>query len=233
MISLRRSQDRGHANRGWLDSRFSFSFSDYYDPDHTGFSSLRVINEDRVSPGAGFPPHPHRDMEILTYVLRGTVEHRDSIGNRAVIRPGDVQRMSAGTGITHSEFNPSESEAEHYLQIWIQPDRRGIEPGYEQKHFDEEEKRGRLRLIAAPAGSDADALALHQDARVYASMLESGQRVTHESAPDRKIYVHVIYGQVEVNGTPLFGGDAAKIVDEQQVQLIAHARSELLLFDLA
>lgn len=233
MISLRRSQDRGHANRGWLDSRFGFSFSDYYDPEHTGFSSLRVINEDRVSPGAGFPPHPHRDMEILTYVLRGTVEHRDSIGNRAVIRPGDVQRMSAGTGITHSEFNPSESEAEHYLQIWIQPNRRGIEPGYEQKHFDEEEKRGRLRLIAAPIGSEPDALALHQDARVYASMLEDGQRVTHAPAAGRKIYVHVIYGQVEVNGTPLFGGDAAKIMDEQQVELIAHERSELLLFDLA
>lgn len=233
MISLRRSQDRGHANRGWLDSRFSFSFSDYYDPEHTGFSSLRVINEDRVSPGAGFPPHPHRDMEILTYVLRGTVEHRDSIGNRAVIRPGDVQRMSAGTGITHSEFNPSESEAEHYLQIWIQPDRRGIEPGYEQKHFNEDEKRGRLRLIAAPVGSEADALALHQDARVYASLLEEGQRVTHAPAAGRKVYVHVIYGHVEVNGTPLFAGDAAKIMDEQHVQLIAHERSELLLFDLA
>ena len=233
MINLRRSQDRGHANRGWLDSRFSFSFSDYYDPEHTGFSSLRVINEDRVSPGAGFPPHPHRDMEILTYVLRGTVEHRDSIGNRAVIRPGDVQRMSAGTGITHSEFNPSESEAEHYLQIWIQPDRRGIEPGYEQKHFDETEKRGRLRLIAAPVGSEADALALHQDAHVYASMLETGQSVTHEPAAGRKIYVHVIYGQVEVNGTPLFSGDAAKIMDETQVRLDAKERSELLLFDLA
>lgn len=233
MINLRRSQDRGHANRGWLDSRFSFSFSDYYDPEHTGFSSLRVINEDRVSPGAGFPPHPHRDMEILTYVLRGTVEHRDSIGNRAVIRPGDVQRMSAGTGITHSEFNPSESEAEHYLQIWIQPDRRGIEPGYEQKHFDETEKRGRLRLIAAPIGSEADALALHQDARVYASMLETGQSVTHAPAPGRKVYVHVIYGHVDVNGTPLFSGDAAKIVDETQVRLEAHERAELLLFDLA
>ena len=232
MISLRRSQDRGHSNRGWLDSRFSFSFADYYDPEHTGFASLRVINEDRVSPGAGFPPHPHRDMEILTYVLQGTVEHRDSIGNRAVIRPGDVQRMSAGSGITHSEFNPSASEPEHYLQIWIEPNQIGIDPGYEQKHFDAVDKRGRLRLIAAP-NADEGALVLHQDARVYASLLERDQAVAYDIAPRRRVYVHVIYGCVAVNGTTLSGGDAAKIEDESKLEVRAADTSELLLFDMA
>lgn len=232
MISLRRSQDRGHSNRGWLDSRFSFSFADYYDPEHTGFASLRVINEDRVSPGAGFPPHPHRDMEILTYVLQGTVEHRDSIGNRAVIRPGDVQRMSAGSGITHSEFNPSDSEPEHYLQIWIEPNQRGIEPGYEQKHFDIADKRGRLKLIAAPT-AEQGALVLHQDARVFASLLDSGQTVTHRVAAARKIYIHVIYGQLDVNGLILFGGDAVKITDESELSMRALAQTEFLLFDMA
>jgi quercetin 2,3-dioxygenase len=231
MITLRKSNDRGHANHGWLDSHHTFSFANYHDPAHMGFSDLRVINEDRVQPGQGFGTHGHRDMEIITYVLEGALEHKDSMGNGSVIRPGNVQRMSAGHGVRHSEFNASQTALVHFLQIWIEPNVTGIEPGYEEKHFSSDEKRGRLRLIAAPDGSDG-AVTLHQDARVYAAVLDGAAAVTHELQPGRPAYVHVARGAVSVNGQPLGAGDGARITDETRITFTAANDAEILLFDL-
>src|SRR5215213_8349140 len=202
MEQIRRSGERGHANHGWLDSYHSFSFADYHDPRHMGFGPLRVINEDRVQPGQGFGTHAHRDMEILSYVLDGALEHKDSMGNGSVLRYGDVQRMSAGSGVTHSEFNHSASEPVHFLQIWLMPERAGIEPGYEEKHFAPETKRGQLRLIAAPQGEDG-AVRIHQDARIYAAILDGAERVDYALANGRGAYVQVIRGSLTVNGQAL------------------------------
>jgi redox-sensitive bicupin YhaK (pirin superfamily) len=231
MIAVRKSGERGHFDYGWLDTRHTFSFDRYYDPAYMGFRSLRVINEDRVAAGRGFPMHPQRDMEILTYVVEGALEHRDSIGTGSVIRPGEVQRMSAGTGITHSEFNPSASEPVHLLQIWILPGQKGLTPEYEQKFFAPKEKRGRLRLVAAPDGADG-AITIHQDARVYAALLEPGDEVAHEIA-GRHAWVQVIRGAVEVNGSALGAGDGAAVSKEPRVSVRAAEPSELLVFDLA
>jgi len=232
MITIRRAQDRGHANHGWLDSFHTFSFADYYDPRFMGFRTLRVINEDRVEPGRGFGTHPHRDMEIISYVLEGALEHKDSMGNGSVIQPGDVQRMSAGTGVTHSEFNPSKSNRVHFLQIWIVPEKKGIAPGYEQKLFSAEEKRGTLRLIASQDGRDGS-VTIHQDASVYASILEQGEQVRHSMAPDRHGWVHVARGQVKLGGELLHAGDSAAISDESAVEIEGVAGGEVLLFDLS
>ncbi len=231
MLNVRRSQDRGHANHGWLDSYHSFSFADYHDPAHMGFSVLRVINEDRVQPGAGFPTHGHRDMEIISYVLEGALEHQDSLGNGSVIRPGEVQRMSAGTGVRHSEYNPSHDEPVHFLQIWILPRANGIAPGYEQKNFAPQELDGRLRLVAAPDGRDG-AVKLHQDAWLYAARLNGTGGVSHALAPGRRAYVQVTRGAVSVNGERLAAGDGARIENASAVQLAANGSAEVLLFDL-
>ena len=232
MITVRKAGDRGLTRIDWLKSRHTFSFGDYSDPTQQGFSDLRVINEDWVAPGTGFPTHSHRDMEIITYVIDGAVQHRDSMGNGSVIRPGDVQRMSAGTGVTHSEYNPSRAEELHLLQIWILPGRRGHQPGYEQKSVPEAEKRGRLRMIASPDGRDGT-VTIHQDARVYASVVEAGKPVTFESAPGRRGYVQVVKGAVDINGIALEAGDGARIVDERAIAIAARSESEVLLFDLA
>jgi len=231
MIIIRRNQDRGHANHGWLDSYHTFSFADYYDPEQMGISALRVINEDRVQPGAGFPTHGHRDMEIVSYVLEGGLEHKDSMGNGSVIRPGDVQRMSAGTGVRHSEFNASDAELVHFLQIWILPDRQGHAPGYEQKHFTPADLAGALRLIASPDGRNGS-IAIHQDARLYAAKLDGDQRASHTLAPGRLGYVHVARGTLHLNGTPLAAGDGARIENESQLRLEQGHGAEVLLFDL-
>jgi len=231
MITVRRARDRGHAKHGWLDSWHSFSFADYYDPAHMGFGPLRVINEDRVEAGMGFGKHGHRDMEILSYVLDGQLEHRDSMGTGAVIEPGDVQRMSAGRGVLHSEFNPSFTDPVHFLQIWIEPDATGLPPSYEQKHFPEHDKRGRLRLIASPDGAQGS-VAIHQDARVYATLVDGDERIEHRLAPGRRGYVHVARGAVEVNGVALAAGDAAALTDEPAVTLAHAAAAEVLVFDL-
>src|SRR3954463_2825413 len=199
MIEIRRGDDRGHAQHGWLDSFHSFSFADYYDPEHMGFSALRVINEDRVQAGQGFGTHGHRDMEIISYVLEGGLAHKDSMGNGSVIRPGDVQRMSAGTGVMHSEFNASDRDPVHFLQIWIEPNVRGVKPGYEEKRFEDASKRGQLRLIASPDGREGS-VTIHQDASLYAALVDGAEVVTHAPAPGRKTYVHVIRGEVTVNG---------------------------------
>ena len=230
-MRLRRAQDRGHADHGWLESRHSFSFADYYDPDHTHFGALRVINEDRVKPGMGFGTHSHRDMEIVSYVLEGRLEHKDSLGTGSVIVPGDVQRMSAGTGVRHSEYNPSREEVVHFLQIWIVPDTEGIEPGYEQKHIAAADKRGRLRLIASRDGRDGS-VQVHQEAEIYATLLEEAQSVTHVLKAGRRAYVHVARGVVHVNGERLLAGDAAMIEDEVKVVLDRAEDAEVLLFDL-
>jgi hypothetical protein len=232
MIELRKGRDRGHANHGWLDSHHSFSFADYYDPQHMGYSSLRVINEDRVAPGAGFPTHPHRDMEIVSYVLAGALEHRDSLGNGSVIRPGDVQRMSAGTGVTHSEFNASRTEPAHFLQIWILPANQGIAPGYEQKHFSVEDKRDRLRLIASPDGRDGS-VRLHQDARIYASVLLQGGSLRHGLPAGRRAWLQVVRGDLRLSQLILAAGDGARIQGEDTFDLMAVTDCEFLLFDLA
>jgi redox-sensitive bicupin YhaK (pirin superfamily) len=231
MITLRKANERGHANHGWLDSYFSFSFAEYHDPQHMGFSSLRVINEDVVQPGRGFGTHGHRDMEIITYILEGALEHKDSMGNGSVIRPGDVQRMSAGKGVQHSEFNPSQSELVHLLQIWIMPNVRGIEPEYEETHFDAASKRGRLRLIASSDGRDGS-VKIHQDAAVYAALLDGAERASHALAPGRKAYVHVARGKVTVNGQRLSAGDALKADGESMLVLERGDNAEILLFDL-
>lgn len=231
MLTLRKSGERGHAQHGWLDSYHSFSFADYYDPAHIHFSALRVINEDWIAPAAGFPMHGHRDMEIITYLLEGALQHRDSMGNGSVIRPGDVQRMSAGTGVTHSEFNPDANERAHLLQIWIQPDAQGIAPSYEQKSFSETDKRGRLRLIASPDGRDGS-VTIHQDAYLYAGLLRDGDEIVHRLASGRKAYVHIARGELSVNGELLRAGDAAKLSDEGVIRLRGDRAGEVLLFDL-
>ena len=231
MQEIRRSEDRGFADHGWLRSYHSFSFADYFDPAHVEFGPLRVINEDRVSPGAGFGTHGHRDMEIISYVLAGELAHRDSMGNGSTIRPGDVQRMSAGTGVRHSEFNPSSSEPAHFLQIWIQPSSKGIEPSYEQKHFGAADKRGRLRLIASADGASGSVL-IHQDARVYASILDTRDEAALDVDPGRRVYVHVARGGLTVHGTKLAAGDALMLTDTRRLDLGAAEDAEVLLFDL-
>jgi len=232
MITIRKSDDRGHFNFGWLDTYHTFSFDQYFDPAHMHFRSLRVINEDRVQPGHGFPTHSHRDMEIITYILSGALEHRDSMGNGSVIRPGDVQRMSAGTGVSHSEFNPSDTETVHLLQIWILPARRDLSPSYEEKAFRDEELRGRLRVIAANDGREG-AVTIHQDAQVHATVLEAGKTVVHSLAEDRYAWLQVARGRVSLNEVELKQGDGAALSNESELTIAAHDQSEVLLFDLA
>ena len=231
MLTLRRAAERGYADHGWLKSYHSFSFADYYDPQQMGFGPLRVINEDRVAPGMGFGAHSHRDMEIISYVLEGELAHRDSIGNGSVIRPGDVQRMSAGTGVTHSEFNHSKSQTTHFLQIWIEPGVRGIPPGYEEKRFSAEDKRGRLRLIASPDGADGS-VTIHQNARVYAGLFDNGEAATLKIADGRRAYVHIARGSLRVDGERLATGDAAKITGSSEIKLGEGDDAEVLAFDL-
>jgi len=231
MITLRHAGERGHADHGWLDSHHSFSFADYQDPAHMGFGPLRVINEDRVAPGKGFGTHGHRDMEILSYVLEGQLSHKDNMGNGSVIVPGDVQRMSAGRGVLHSEFNPSPDKGVHFLQIWIEPSQRGIPASYEQARIDDARKRGRLALMAAPKG-EGGAVVLHQDARVYAGLFHAGESATLPIAQPRRAYVHVARGAIEVNGTPLKAGDAAKLEGESEVRLGNGHDAEVIVFDL-
>ena len=232
MIQVRKSNDRGHADHGWLDSHHTFSFADYYDPAAMGFRALRVINEDRVAPAQGFGTHGHRDMEILSYVLDGGLAHKDSSGGGGVIRPGDVQRMSAGTGVMHSEFNASRTDPVHFLQIWLVPDRRGIAPGYEQKTFPPEQRQGQLRLIASPDAADGS-LKIHQDARVYTTLLGKGDSVTHALAPGRHAWVQVARGKIRLGDVTLSAGDGAAISEESSLRLTADEPSEVLLFDLA
>nr|WP_275976803.1 pirin family protein [Polyangium aurulentum] len=232
MITLRRSEERGHANHGWLNSYHTFSFANYYDPRHMGFGPLRVINEDRVQPGQGFGTHPHRDMEIISYVLEGALEHKDSMGTGSVIRPGDVQRMTAGTGVTHSEFNGSRSELVHFLQIWIMPEERNLRPSYEQKRFSDEDKRGKLRLIASRDGREGS-VTVHQDASIYATILGTGEEVRHALSPGRSAWVHVARGEIEIDGKVLRAGDAASVTGEGEVVLKGHGDGEALLFDLS
>lgn len=228
---VRRSNERGYADHGWLQSRHSFSFAEYFDPEHVQFGALRVINEDRVAPGMGFGTHGHRDMEIVSYVLEGALQHRDSMGNGSVMRAGDVQRMSAGTGVMHSEFNASRTEPVHFLQIWIRPARRGTPPGYEQKHFAAEDKRGRLRLIASPDGADGS-LAIQQDARLHAGLFGGAEQAHHPLAPGRMAYVHLVSGKLSVNGIALSGGDALLLRDAAAVHLSHGSDAEVLVFDL-
>jgi quercetin 2,3-dioxygenase len=232
MISLRKSSARGHADHGWLDTHFTFSFADYYDPEHVHFRTLRVINDDRIAGGGGFPKHPHRDMEIVTYVLEGALEHRDSMGNGSVIKPGDVQYMSAGTGVAHSEFNASKTEPVHLYQIWMFPEKQGLKPAYGQKNFSESEKRGKLRLVVSPDGRDGS-VKIRQRNELYATVLAGGETVKHELKPDRHAYVQVARGSVKLNGTQLDTGDGAAISDEKAVELIGVDDAEVLLFDLA
>jgi redox-sensitive bicupin YhaK (pirin superfamily) len=232
LITLRKAGERFHTRIDWLDSWHTFSFADHYDPEHMGFRSLRVINDDTVQPGQGFGEHPHRDMEILSYVLEGALAHRDSSGGGGVIRPGDVQRMSAGRGVVHSEYNASRSEPVHFLQIWLVPEKRGIAPGYEQKSFPAAERTGRLRLLASSDGRDGS-VTIHQDAAVYGALLGKGDRVTWEPRPGRHVWVHVARGAVELNGTALAAGDGAAISDERAIALLGVDAAEILLFDLA
>jgi redox-sensitive bicupin YhaK (pirin superfamily) len=231
MIEIRKSQDRGHADHGWLKSQHSFSFAGYFDPQHVEFGVLRVINEDRVAPGGGFGTHPHKDMEIISYVLSGELGHRDSMGNGSVIRPGDVQRMSAGTGVFHSEMNPSGTTPVHFLQIWIRPNQTGIAPGYEQKRFEEADKRGRLRLIASGDGAEGSVL-IHQDARLYAGRFDGNEQATLGIEAGRRVYVHLVSGELAVNGTALSGGDALKLRAVDSLSLSQGRDAEVLVFDL-
>jgi redox-sensitive bicupin YhaK (pirin superfamily) len=232
MIVRRPSDQRGLADHGWLQSRHSFSFADYFDPTHMGFRNLRVINEDRVAPGQGFGTHSHRDMEIISYVLDGELGHKDSMGTGSVIRPGDVQRMSAGTGVRHSEMNPSPTRPVHFFQIWLLPERPGIEPGYEQKRFDESEKQGRLRLVAARDGRDG-AITVHADADLYAGLLAPGDQVRLDLQPGRHAWIQVARGTISVNGHRLDAGDGAAVSDETALELTASSDAEVLVFDLA
>jgi redox-sensitive bicupin YhaK (pirin superfamily) len=231
MQAIRRSNERGYADHGWLKSFHTFSFADYFDPEHVEFGPLRVINEDRVQPGMGFGTHGHRDMEIISYVLAGELAHKDSMGNGSTIRPGDVQRMSAGTGVRHSEFNPSAAEPVHFLQIWIQPNETGIEPSYEEKRFSAAEKRGRLRLIASPDRTEGSVL-IHQDARVYAGLFNGAEAATLDVAPGRRLYVHVARGDVTVNGVALSAGDAIRLTDATSLSITNGREGELIVFDL-
>lgn len=232
MIQIRKSDERGHANHGWLDTRFTFSFADYDDPRHVHFRTLRVMNDDRVAGGGGFPMHPHRDMEIVTYVLEGALEHRDSMGNGSVIKPGDIQYMSAGTGVTHSEFNASETDAVHLYQIWMFPEKQGLKPTYGQKNFSEAEKRGKLRLLVSPDGRDGS-VKIRQNNDLFATVLGKGETVKHDLKPDRHAYVQVARGSVTLNGKKLDEGDGAAISDEKTVELTGAEDAEVLLFDLA
>ncbi len=232
MLTVRKSQDRGHADHGWLNSFHSFSFAGYYDPRHMGFGNLRVINEDRIAPGTGFGTHSHRDMEIISYVLSGELAHKDSMGNVKGIPPGDVQRMSAGTGVTHSEFNHAAGQTTHFLQIWILPDQQGIVPSYEQKTFTVAEKRGALRLVASPDGAQGS-VTVHADAALYAGLLDGAEAVTQPLNPARKTYVHLVRGALRVNGQPLAAGDAALLENESSLALADGQDAEVLVFDLA
>ena len=232
MLKIRRSDERGRADFGWLDSRHTFSFGQYHDPRHMGFGALRVINEDRVAPGGGFDPHAHRDMEILSYVLEGALEHRDSMGNVAVIRPGELQRMSAGTGVRHSEYNASKDEPVHFLQIWVIPERQGLEPGYEQRAFSASDTRGAFKLIGSRDGREGS-VTIHQDVDLLLATLGAGEEVSYATRPGRKLWVQATRGAVAVNGEALAQGDAAAVVEESGVTVSADADAEVLLFDLA
>jgi redox-sensitive bicupin YhaK (pirin superfamily) len=232
MIKVRKAAERGHANHGWLDSHHTFSFANYHDPEHMGFRSLRVINEDRVAPGQGFGTHPHRDMEIISYVLEGGLQHKDSMGTGSVIHPGDVQRMSAGSGVTHSEFNASKSDPVRFLQIWLEPNQRGIKPSYEQKHFSAVDKRGQLRVVASPDGRDGS-VTIHSDAVLRAGLFETGESATLPLDEGRHAWVQVLTGSVRVNGRELSAGDGAAISDETQSAIEGVTGSEVLVFDLA
>ena len=231
MLQVRKSEERGHANHGWLDSYHSFSFAGYYDPQHMGFGPLRVINDDRIEGGAGFGTHGHQDMEIITVVLDGELAHKDSMGNGSVIRPGDVQRMSAGRGVKHSEFNHSQDRTTHLLQIWIEPNVKGIDPGYEEKNFPESERRGRLRLIASPDGSDGSVL-MHQNAKLYAGLFDGDEQAVVSVGADRLVYLHVATGALSVNGIQLKAGDAVKVSDETTLTLADADKAQVLVFDL-
>jgi quercetin 2,3-dioxygenase len=232
MIRILKNNQRGHANHSWLDSRFTFSFADYFDPEHVQFRTLRVMNDDRIAGGGGFPTHPHRDMEIVTYVLDGALAHKDSMGNGSVIRPGDVQYMSAGTGVAHSEFNASDKQPVHMYQIWMFPDKKNYTPRYDQKHFADAEKRGKLRLVASPDGREGS-VQIRQDNDLYATVLGEGQSVQHQIKPDRHAYVQVARGSITLNGKPLETGDGAAISDEKSLQLTGVNDAEVLVFDLA
>ncbi len=232
MITVRRSAERGHASQGWLESHHTFSFDNYYDPKQMGFSHLRAINEDRVAPSGGFPPHGHRDMEIVSYVLEGALEHHDNLGTGQVIRPGDVQRMTAGVGMRHSELNASPKEAVHFLQIWITPSERGLHPSYEQKHFSVEERKGKLRLLASPDGGEGS-VTVHQDARMYSALLDGGQVVSHRFEPGRRGWIQVARGAISVGGIALTEGDGAALSGEREAVVAAISDSEILLFDLS
>jgi len=232
MLQVRKASERGHFDHGWLNTYHTFSFADYMDPRHMGFRSLRVMNEDRVAAGQGFGMHGHRDMEIVTYVLGGALEHQDSMGNGEVLSPGEFQRMSAGTGIMHGEFNPSQSEPVHFYQIWLLPERRGLVPSYEQKRFSEDERRNRLRLVASPDGAEGS-LSVHQDARIYLASLVDGKSVEHVLDAGRHAWLQVLRGEVSVNAMSLGTSDGVAVSDERQLSVTAHSDSEVMLFDLA
>lgn len=231
MLQVRKSAERGHARHGWLESHHTFSFAGYHDPRHMGFRTLRVINEDRIQPGKGFDTHSHRDMEILSYVVEGALEHRDSMGNGSVILPGELQLMRAGTGVTHSEYNHSKTDAVHLLQIWLIPDAEGLEPAYDQRAFPAEERRGRLRLVASPTGAEGS-VRIHQDASLFATLLEAGESVKHALSPDRYVWVQLVKGGLSVNGAQLEAGDGIAIAKESAIELLASDDSEALLFEL-
>ncbi|MGB5831634.1 MAG: pirin family protein [Thiohalocapsa sp.] len=231
MISIRPAAERGHANHGWLDSYHSFSFSSYHDPDHMGYSNLRVINDDRIAPGGGFPTHAHEDMEIVTYVLDGALEHKDSMGNGSIIRPGDVQHMSAGTGVSHSEYNPSSDEPVHLLQVWLLPNRMGVAPGYAQQHFSDAARRNRLALLVSPDGRDGS-IAAHQDGLLFGTRLDDAVSVTHALAAERRAYVHLARGTARVKGELLHGGDGARVDAGESIRIEGVDEAEVLLFDL-
>ncbi len=231
MIEIIKSETRGQADHGWLQARHTFSFAEYRDPERVHFGPLRVINEDRIAPGQGFGTHPHRDMEIVTYPISGAIEHRDSMGNGTVITAGEVQRMTAGTGVQHSEFNHSQDEELHLLQIWLFPEQKNLEPGYEQKPFSREEKLNRLRLIASRDGRDGS-ITVHQDASIFASVLDAGATLTHTTGADRKVFVQVVYGELSVNGESVASGDGVQIADVDTIEIAAEKESELLLFDM-
>jgi redox-sensitive bicupin YhaK (pirin superfamily) len=232
MIAIRKAEERGHFDFGWLNTYHTFSFDQYYDPKHMGFSNLRVINEDVVQPGHGFPTHGHRNMEIVTYILQGALEHRDSMGNGSIIRPGDAQRMSAGTGVRHSEANPSDASPVHLLQIWILPNEENLRPEYEEKKFSDDEKRNKLRLIVSPGG-DAGSVRIHQDAKIYASLLDAGQEVVHRLENGRSAWLQLAAGSVLLNDLALRQGDGAAVTDESNISITASEPAEVLLFDLA
>jgi redox-sensitive bicupin YhaK (pirin superfamily) len=232
MIQVRKAEERGHADHGWLNARHTFSFGRYQDSANMGFRSLRVMNEDRVQPGQGFGTHPHRDMEIVTYVLEGALEHKDSMGNGEVLTPGEFQRMSAGTGITHSEFNPSSTEPVHLYQIWLLPAREGIEPSYEQRRFDDAEMTNQLRLVASPEATDSS-LQIHQDAQIYLAKLDKGQQLAHQIAPQRHAWLQVLRGSVMANGKELNTSDGAAVSEESRLDIVGITDSEIMLFDLA